>query len=165
MISARFALRWTAVGLLCALLLVAAAFLLRYSQRPAPSPHLVTVDDLAAAAEMPLNAQGQGTQIISNTTLVLTLQPYPARAGVTGTLSLVATSPDGRPATYVSPTLYIASVGRSGDREYPMPVQPDRSFAAAGVLFPTEASYRVRVGVYVGDDTPASILLTVPAGR
>jgi hypothetical protein len=169
MISARFALRWTIVGLLCALLLVAAAFLLRLSWTPSPASRPITLAELAAAAEMPLDAHGQGSQIISGTTVLLMLQPYPARVGVTSTLTLVAvpaavpTSSDGRPVTNTNPTLYVASIGKSDAREYAVPVQPDQSYTVSGIFFPNPGTYRVRVDVYVGDDTPANILLTVVA--
>jgi hypothetical protein len=163
MISARFALRWTIIGLLCALLLVAAAFLLRLSRTSAPAPRPITLADLAASAEMPLDARGQGSQIISGTTVLLSLQPYPARAGVPNSLTLVATSSDGRPVTNINPTLYVSSVGKSGGSEYAVPTQPDQSYVISGTFFPNPGTYRVRVDVYVGDDTPANILLTVVA--
>jgi hypothetical protein len=161
--SPRFALRWSLIGLACAGVLVAAAWLLSRLQ-PAPAtqaPQSVSVDALLAAAEMPLDANGVGTQIISGTTFTLRLAPYPARASQTATVTLVALAANGIPAVNVNPALTIAQTGRADVREFAMLALPDHSYQAAGVLFPQPGAWRVRVDVYVGDPTPANILLTV----
>ncbi len=163
MISARFALRWTVVGLLCMAALVMLAALASTLRAPAPTPRPVSFEALVAGMELPLDAGGSGTQIISNTTLSLRLQPYPARAGVTSTLTLVALDQAGKPAGYVNPSLRVADVGKSDGQEFTMPRQPDGSYVATGVLFPQPGSWRVRVDAYVGDDTPANIIMTVQA--
>jgi hypothetical protein len=163
MISARFALRWTVVGLLCATALVMLAALTSTLRAPAPTPRPVSFEALVAGMEMPLDASGSGTQIISNTTLSLRLQPYPARAGVISTLTLVALDQAGKPAGYVTPDLMVADVGKSDGQEFTMPRQPDGSYTATGILFPQPGSWRVRVDAYVGDDTPANIIMTIQA--
>ena len=168
MITARFALRWIAIGLLCAAVLVTVAALLALTRPPAPAPRgnaprAVSFDELAAAMELPLDRSGAGTQIISNTMLTLKLQPYPAQAGVTSTLTLVALDPAGKPADYANPSLTVASIGRSDGREFAMPWQADGSYTATGILFPEPGAWRVRVDAYVGDDTPANMIVSVQA--
>ena len=162
MASPRFALRWTLIGILCASLLVGLAVLVATMRPPAPARRALSFDDLAAAAEMPLDTSGRGTQIISNTTLVLSLQPYPVSANVTSTLTLIAIEPGGQPARQANPTLYIAQVGRPAEAEYAFSPQADGSYAV-DFRYPAAGQYRVRVDVYVGDSTPASMLLSVSA--
>jgi hypothetical protein len=162
MISARFTLRWTLVALICAAALVMAAAWLSSLRAPAP-PRAVSFDALAKGMEMPLDASGAGTQIISNTTLMLRIEPYPVRAGVTSSLTLVALDPAGKPAAYVAPDVQVADAGRSDGLTFPMPRQADGSYVAMGVLFPSAGDWRVRVNASVGDEMPANIILTVPA--
>jgi hypothetical protein len=162
--SYRFALRWTAIGLVCALAILVAAFALK-AMCPAPVPitQQVSFDALVAAEEMPLDANGTGTQIISGTILSLKLQPYPPRASVPVTLTLIAISPNGRNSTTVTPTLMIQSDNQPGIKEYALALQPDRTYTYHGVLFPDPGAWHLRLDVYVGDEIPANMLLTVKA--
>jgi hypothetical protein len=161
--SPRFALRWTLVGLVCALVIVLLGALLFRLSPPPPTPPQVSIDDLMAAALMPLDERGMGTQVISGTTLSFKLSPYPARATITSTVTLVAIASHGQTPALVTPTLYVAQASQPSTREFPMLLQDDGSYVAAGVLFPQPGPWRVRVDVYVGDATPANMLIAVEA--
>lgn len=162
--TSRFALRWTLIGLAAVLPLLALAYLLSILR---PEPPLVqrsvSVDNLLAAVEMPLDERGGGTQIISNTTLVLLVQPYPPRASVVSTITLVAISAGGQPYTAVNPSVLISDDTHAEPREYALRANPDGSFAVSEVLMPAPGEYRVRVDAYLGDPTPANILFTLRA--
>jgi hypothetical protein len=165
MIDARFALRWTAIGLACAAILVALAMLLStwHAQAPAATPRSISYEAFVAGMEMPLDANGAGTQVMSNITLSFRLQPYPARAGVTTTLVLVAMDQAGKLVGDVAPSLRVADAGESDGQEYSMPRQQDGSYVATGMFFPQAGNWRIRVDAYMGDDIPANIITSVQA--
>ena len=160
----RFALRWTAIALACFLPVLAVGFLLhnlaiqQAQQRPR-----VSIDLLMAAAEMPLDAAGGGTQIISGTTLTFKLQPYPPVSFVTSTVTLMAVAPDGKPATAASPVLYVTRPGEAGERQFLLAPLSGGAYSASGVFFPSSGTWRMRIDVNVGDDVPAMMLLTLNA--
>ncbi|MCL4506404.1 MAG: hypothetical protein M1434_09095 [Chloroflexi bacterium] len=161
----RFALRWTLIGLVSALVLVAAAVALRLA-RPVPAPppaRVYSVDDLLSATEMRFDVDGVGTQIISGTILTLKLAPYPPRSAVTSTVTLVALTSDGKPAETANPTLTIAPSGQAASQTFPLAHQTGGIYEATGILFPTAGSWHMRVDVYLGDDIPSSMLMTVNA--
>lgn len=160
----RFAVRWTLIGLLAVLPLLALAYLLSLLQ-PAPPSALrkVSVDDLLSAAEMPLDATGSGTQIISGTTLTLQVQPYPPPASVVSTVTLVAITSDGKLFRAANPRLWVTLSSESEPREYPMLLRDEGSYSASGMLLPTRGQYRMRVDVYLGDPVPANMIFSVQA--
>ncbi len=163
--GSRFALRWTLIALACALVLLTAAVALRLA-RPAPvatPTRIYNIDDLLAAGEMRFDANGAGTQIISGTILTLKLAPYPPRSAVTSTVTLVALMSDGTPAETANPTLMVAPSGQVASEEYPLKHRIGGVYDAAGVFFPTGGSWHMRVDVYVGDDIPSNMLMTVNA--
>jgi hypothetical protein len=162
-VSLRFALRWTFVGLLCALALVAAGVVLSALRPPPPQAQPVTIDDLMAAAFMPLDSGGLGTQVISGTTFYFRLSPYPPRSMAPATVILVAIGPDGRTPTAVTPTLYVAQPGEEAAREYVMPRLADQSYAIRSAFFPRPGPWRLRLDVHVGGAEPVNMLIAVEA--
>jgi hypothetical protein len=94
---------------------------------------------------------------------MLKLEPYPARAAVPSTITLVAVAPDGRSPANVSPVLSLAAPAQVDPREFQMQQQSGHSYIAHGVLFPQPGPWRIRVDVHVGDSTPASMLTSVDA--
>ena len=161
----RFAFRWTIIGLVSAMVLVAAAVALRLA-RPAPPPvptRTVSVEDLLSGIEMRFDANGVGTQIINGTILTLKLEPYPPRSAVTNTVTLVALTSGGEPAEAVNPKLIVAPSGQTELRTFPLTYHSNGAYDAAGEFFPTAGSWHMRVDVYVGDDIPASMLTTINA--
>jgi hypothetical protein len=112
---------------------------------------------------MPLDERGGGTQIISNTTLALLVQPYPPRASVVSTITLVAIAAGGKPFLAVNPSVLISDDAHPEPREFALRPNTDGSFAVSEVLMPLPGEYRVRVDAYLGDPTPANILFTLRA--
>jgi hypothetical protein len=136
-------------------------FILRNMVLQLPQPRQqVSIALLAAAAEMPLDATGSGTQIISGTTLTFKLQPYPPLSTVTSTVILLAIAPDGKPATAAAPVLNVKGSGQDGEHDFPFAPLPGGAYSATGVFFPSPGLWRLRVDVYVGDDIPAMMLVT-----
>lgn len=162
--SPQFALRWTLIALLCAVVIVGLGVLLSFLQPvSAPPPRQVTVDDLMAAVEMPLSPEGAGMQIISGTTLAFKLEPYPARASEQATVTLIAIAPDGHTPAEVAPVLWVAPPATVEMREFTMTLRPEGGYAASGVFFPQPGPWRLRVDVNVGDNVPTSMLTTIEA--
>ena len=159
--SYRFTLRWTLVGLLCAACLLGIGVFIEELRPAPPVQQQVSIDDLMAAGEMPMSEQGTGMQVINGTTLALKLDPYPARASVPATLTLVTIPSTGRAQAEGAPVLLVAPVAQVDAREFVMARQADQSYAAQGVFFPQPGRWRLRVDVNVGDDTPASMMTTV----
>ena len=162
----RFALRWTAIALACFLPALAIAFFLHNLAIQQPQPQQrprVSIDLLMTAAEMPLDAAGGGTQIISGTTVTFKLQPYPPVSFVTSTVTLMAVAPDGKPATAASPVLYVTRPGEAGERQFLLESPSGGAYFASGVFFPSSGTWRLRIDVNVGDDVPAMMLLTLNA--
>lgn len=158
----RFALRWTVIGLICFVGILAVAFLLRtLSPRSAEPAQRVSLDALAAAAEMPFDKTGSGTQIISDTVLTLKLQPYPAQSSVPSTVTLAVVSPNGSAGMNAEPVLAVKNADGANAREYVMLPVAGGLYSASGNLFPTAGTWRIRVVVKVGDDVPAMMLATV----
>ena len=160
----RFAVRWTLIGLLAAFPLLALAYILSLLQSaPQPAPQSVSVNDLLSAVEMRLDANGTGTQIISETILTLRLQPYPVRSSDITTVTLVALTSNGKFWPAANPTLWVTQSSAGEPRAYPMSARPEGSYSVAGKLLPSPGQYRMRVDVYLGDDMPANLIFTLPS--
>ncbi|HEY3290923.1 MAG TPA: hypothetical protein VGK87_12400 [Anaerolineae bacterium] len=123
----------------------------------------MTLDQLVAAAEMPFDATGSGTQIISDTVLTLKVQPYPPRASQPATVTLAVVSPDGSAGTNAVPVLNLKDVNGSNARELSLQPQAGGVYSTHGILFPAAGIWRIRVDVNVGDDVPATMLATIAA--
>ena len=160
----RFALRWTAVSLLCFLVLLTIAFVLRnLAAQQTGHQQIVSIYALADAAEMPLNANGSGTQIISGTTVTLKLQPYPALSAVASTVTLSMVSPDGHPVQSTTPQFIVRQTGIAAVRTFPLTQLPGGVYTASGVLFPAAGVWNLRIDINVGDQVPAMMLVNVNA--
>ena len=150
------ALKWIFVALLAASLFVGVAIVLARWRARLPAPTIqVPIDNVA----MPLDASGAGMQIVANTVLSATLQPWPPRANTPSSLTLIATDWTTHAAREVTPTLEIAPHDQVDSTTFTMMrVAPGR-YESRGVFFPSPGPWRVRVRMTVADGEPYTMLI------
>ena len=152
----RIALKWIIVALVAASLFVSAAIALARWRAQLPAQTLqVPIDNVALS----LNASGTGMQIVANTVLSASLQPWPPRANTSSLLTLVASDWTTHVAHEVMPTLEIAPSDQVDGTAFTMMRIAAGRYEAKGVFFPLKNQWRVRVRMTVAGDEPYTMLI------
>lgn len=159
----RNAFRWIVVALVAASMLIVAAIVLnRLAANQTPAT-IATLQVPASNMALPLDANGAGTQIIPEAILSVKLSPFPARANVASTLTLVALDPQTNAIKVVTPTLEIAPMTDVNGATFAMQSDAAGSHTAGGIFFPQAGEYRLRLRIGLGTAEPYSMLIAVEA--
>jgi hypothetical protein len=153
---ARIALRIILLALVAAsLLVIATIVLVRLAPPPAVLTQQVPLDTLA----VPLDANGNGMQVLDNAVLSVRIAPYPSAVGQPVTVTLVALDRASGATMSVTPTLSVAEIGQVDGVDRLMAREPSGAYAVSDVLFPRAGAWRSRVRVDFGTGEPYSMLL------
>lgn len=159
---ARIALKWIVVALVAAsLLLVAAIALARL--RPAPPTTFTLTQAPVDSIALPLDASGTGMQVLEDVSLSLKLAPYPPRAGVESSLTVVAIDRDTQAVRLITPTLEVAPFDAVSGESFEMRADASGAHTAVGRFFPAAGEWRMRVLVDFGEAEPHSVLIVANA--
>jgi hypothetical protein len=159
---ARIALKWIVVALVAASLLLVAAIALARLRPALPTTITLTqvpVDNIA----VPLDAAGAGMQVLEDVSLSLKLAPYPPRAGVESSLTIVAIDRATQAIRPITPTLEVAALDAVSGESFEMQADVSGAHSATDQFFPAAGEWRMRVLVDFGAAEPHSVLILANA--
>jgi hypothetical protein len=159
----RIALRWILIALVAASLFLAAAVALSRWRLQTETAQEAKVQSPVESIAVPLDGHGIGSQIIERAELNLRLDPYPPRAGMPATLTLVAVDRTARAVMTITPTLEVAEVTQADGRNFRAARQSNGAYVVTGRLFPKPGPWRLRLTVDFGTDEPHRMLALVEA--
>ena len=157
------ALRWILVALLAASLLLAAAVALSRLRLQIETAQEAEVQSPVESIAVPLDARGLGSQTIERAELNLRLDPYPPRAGMPATLTLVAVDRTARAVMTITPTLEVAEATQAEGANFAATRQDNGAYVVTGRLFPRPGPWRLRLTIDFGADEPYRMLALVEA--
>ncbi len=121
-------------------------------------------DPPASSIAMPLDAGGNGFQVVNNTRLVYRLSPYPPLAGQPHELNLIAIDVRTGVVRPVTPTLEIMREDPAGDAVViDFPRNSSGGYTARGALFPRPGVWRMRVRASLFEEESYSTFMIVEA--
>lgn len=157
----RLALRFILLAVALATLIVLAGIVLgRWrASLPDDTPQM-RIDVPLTGIAMPLDANGVGVQVVRDVQLSYRLQPYPAQAGQTATLTVVALDINTARVRLITPTLEIAPMENADGARFSIERGPGDAYGAEGNFFPTSGAYRLRVtAALYADDLYATVMI------
>lgn len=114
---------------------------------------------------MPLDASGTGSQTVDGVQVTYRLSPFPPRAGVASTLTVLALDLGSGRTRAITPTLEIAPLSAVAGGTYAFRAEAGGAYSADGVFFPRSGEWRMRVRTQLLPDGSYVTVMVVRAGE
>ena len=170
--NARLAARFVVIALFLFIALMVASLVLNNARQRQVAQQLApaTSDPLQIAVSldtmlMKLDANGNGSQVISGTHVSVAISPYPVQASLPITLLVVGTNVNGQ-ITPITPTLFVspAEGGNEGDvLQVDLRHDEAGAYIASQPFVPAAGIWRLRVHFYLNEADTSDIIFNLEA--